>query len=40
MMENGEEIFSEAAISVWIKHDGLGVAKYKNFSAREIIPPI
>jgi len=36
----GGEIFSESATSVWIKHDGLGVAKYKNFSAREIIPPI
>ena len=36
----GGKIFSEAATSVWIKHDGLGVVKYKNFSAREIIPPI
>ena len=35
----GGKIFSEPGTSVWIKNDGLGVAKYKNFSVREIIPP-
>ena len=41
-IDNGtwnSEIFSNPATSVWIKNDGLGVAKYKNFSVREIIPP-
>ena len=33
------EIFADPATSVWIKNDGLGAAKYKNFSVREIIPP-
>jgi len=32
-------IFSEPATSIWIKNDGLGAAKYKNFSIREITPP-
>ena len=36
----GGQIFSKPATSVWIKHDGLGIAKYKNLSVREIIPPI
>ena len=33
------EIFADPATSVWIKNDGLGSAKYKDFSVREIIPP-
>ena len=42
-IDNGtweDEIFSEPSTSIWIKNDGLGVAKYKNFSAREIMPPV
>ena len=41
-IDNGtwaDRIFTDPATSVWIKNDGLGVAKYKNFSVREIIPP-
>lgn len=36
----GGKIFSDPGTSVWIKNDGLGVAKYKNFSVREIVPPV
>ena len=32
-------IFTGPATSIWLKNDGLGEAKYKYFSAREIIPP-
>ena len=33
------KIFEDPATSVWIKNDGLGMAKYQKFSVREIIPP-
>jgi len=32
-------IFSDPATSVYLRNDGLGQAKWKNFSVREIIPP-
>ena len=32
-------VINEPSTSVYIKADGLGLAAYKNFSIREIIPP-
>lgn len=42
MVDDGawnSEILTAPGTSAYIKNDGLGVAKYKNFSIREIIPP-
>ena len=34
----GPKVYRDPATSVFIKNDGLGLAKYKNFSVREISP--